>query len=294
MVASSSAAAQASENEKRRKQTMEKVKANHLSRQLQMRLQYARLKVEHGWQKQNLNEVENLYFHNSHLRASKPFPAPTITTTQQQQHTSFTAPQSGSAQSSLSFKLGTSNLGRSTVNAGPSLSNEQSKNHTSQEDPSSNHASQAEPIVDHPISMPSSDSSSRVNLPDDPSIPMAVDSDEGTTLLDISTSSVPAVPNGSGENAILAPDDHTPSATDPLASSQDSQSPPDLSHSSSNHYPSAKLSRPRAQKVPSGSKALPSLTAKDMYNFGSNTTLTYDSFWSSHLGSAAPDLPEVC
>ncbi|KIM77634.1 hypothetical protein PILCRDRAFT_615634 [Piloderma croceum F 1598] len=30
-----------------------------------MRLQYARLKVEHGWQRQNLNEVENLYFHHS-------------------------------------------------------------------------------------------------------------------------------------------------------------------------------------------------------------------------------------
>lgn len=33
-----------------------------MTRQLQTRLQYARLKVEHGWQKQNLNEVENLYF----------------------------------------------------------------------------------------------------------------------------------------------------------------------------------------------------------------------------------------
>ncbi|KLO15532.1 hypothetical protein SCHPADRAFT_260404 [Schizopora paradoxa] len=33
-----------------------------MTRQLQTRLQYARLKVDHGWQKQNLNEVENLYF----------------------------------------------------------------------------------------------------------------------------------------------------------------------------------------------------------------------------------------
>ncbi|KAJ7025591.1 hypothetical protein C8F04DRAFT_134137 [Mycena alexandri] len=40
----------------------EKAKANHLLRQLQTRLQYARLKVDHGWQKQRLNEVENLYF----------------------------------------------------------------------------------------------------------------------------------------------------------------------------------------------------------------------------------------
>ncbi|KAF9224685.1 hypothetical protein BS17DRAFT_778804 [Gyrodon lividus] len=54
--------------QKKRKQTLERAKANHLSKQLQMRLQYAKLKVEHGWQRQNLNEVENLYFHHSHLR----------------------------------------------------------------------------------------------------------------------------------------------------------------------------------------------------------------------------------
>lgn len=33
-----------------------------LSKQLQLRLSYARLKVEHGWQKYTLNEVENLYW----------------------------------------------------------------------------------------------------------------------------------------------------------------------------------------------------------------------------------------
>ncbi|KAL4071811.1 hypothetical protein J3A83DRAFT_2915444 [Scleroderma citrinum] len=58
--------------QKRRRQTLERAKMNHLSKQLQMRLQYARLKVEHGWQRQNLNEVENLYFHNSHLRSFRP------------------------------------------------------------------------------------------------------------------------------------------------------------------------------------------------------------------------------
>ncbi|KAG1743684.1 uncharacterized protein EDB91DRAFT_1125355 [Suillus paluster] len=35
--------------QKKRKQTLERAKANHLSKQLQMRLQYAKLKVEHGW-----------------------------------------------------------------------------------------------------------------------------------------------------------------------------------------------------------------------------------------------------
>ncbi|KAK0186716.1 hypothetical protein F5146DRAFT_141734 [Armillaria mellea] len=39
-----------------------------------MRLQYAKLKVEHGWTKQTLNEVENLYFHHSHIRGPRPVP----------------------------------------------------------------------------------------------------------------------------------------------------------------------------------------------------------------------------
>ncbi|KAI6014475.1 hypothetical protein PISMIDRAFT_672190 [Pisolithus microcarpus 441] len=44
-----------------------------------MRLRYARLKVEYGWQRQSLNEVENLYFHHSHLRTSRVPPPATVT-----------------------------------------------------------------------------------------------------------------------------------------------------------------------------------------------------------------------
>ncbi|KAH9941477.1 hypothetical protein B0H21DRAFT_824393 [Amylocystis lapponica] len=44
-----------------------------LSGQLRLRLQYAKLKVEHGWQRQNLNEVENLYFR--HTQMHRPLPA---------------------------------------------------------------------------------------------------------------------------------------------------------------------------------------------------------------------------
>lgn len=43
----------------------QKSKANNLSKHLQLWLQYARLKVDHGWQRQSLNEVEVLYFHRS-------------------------------------------------------------------------------------------------------------------------------------------------------------------------------------------------------------------------------------
>lgn len=66
-------------DQKRRKQTLERAKVNHLSKQLQMRLRYARLKVEYGWQRQSLNEVENLYFHHSHLRTSRVPPPATVT-----------------------------------------------------------------------------------------------------------------------------------------------------------------------------------------------------------------------
>ena len=36
---------------------------------LQVRLAYARLKVEHGWQRQTLTEVENLYFRHFRTQA---------------------------------------------------------------------------------------------------------------------------------------------------------------------------------------------------------------------------------
>ncbi|OCH91407.1 hypothetical protein OBBRIDRAFT_792341 [Obba rivulosa] len=59
---------------KRRKSTPDAAKATYLTSQLRLRLQYAKLKVEHGWQRQNLNEVENLYFRHT----QKHRPPPTI------------------------------------------------------------------------------------------------------------------------------------------------------------------------------------------------------------------------
>ncbi|KAI0766895.1 hypothetical protein BD413DRAFT_430349, partial [Trametes elegans] len=54
------------------KGAVDKAKANYLSGQLRLRLQYAKLKVEHGWQRQTLSEVENLYFRHTHL--TRPYP----------------------------------------------------------------------------------------------------------------------------------------------------------------------------------------------------------------------------
>ncbi|KAJ8082449.1 hypothetical protein PM082_008304 [Marasmius tenuissimus] len=91
-------------DDRKRKITYERAKVIHLSRQLQLRLQYARLKVEHGWHKQNLNEVENLYFRHSH---TKPRPSlrdlpimtcPVTPATQQSSQTSCTTQNSSDEQ----------------------------------------------------------------------------------------------------------------------------------------------------------------------------------------------------
>ncbi|KAI0795048.1 hypothetical protein C8Q75DRAFT_524176 [Abortiporus biennis] len=80
------------QEQRKRKQTLERAKANYLSGQLRLRLQYAKLKVEHGWQRQNLNEVENLYFRHSHLRqlqnprSSPSLPPPSRNQQQQSQN----------------------------------------------------------------------------------------------------------------------------------------------------------------------------------------------------------------
>ncbi|KAI9450456.1 hypothetical protein F5148DRAFT_1290798 [Russula earlei] len=49
--------------------------SSQLLQQLQIWLQYARLKGEHGWQRQFLNEVENLYFCHSTLKGKSKAPA---------------------------------------------------------------------------------------------------------------------------------------------------------------------------------------------------------------------------
>ncbi|KAJ7248240.1 hypothetical protein B0H12DRAFT_1123716 [Mycena haematopus] len=89
--------------------SLEKAKANHLLRQLQLRLQYARLKVDHGWQQQRLNEVENLYFRQQKQSESPVKPAyPTtalLSTPLDPQILAQSQPENPGSNSSLSFKL---------------------------------------------------------------------------------------------------------------------------------------------------------------------------------------------
>ena len=58
----------------KRQQAAQKARMVALSKQLKTRLQYAAFKVEHGWSKQSLSEVENLYY--KHRRASSSIPSP--------------------------------------------------------------------------------------------------------------------------------------------------------------------------------------------------------------------------
>ncbi|QRW25970.1 hypothetical protein RhiXN_11047 [Rhizoctonia solani] len=113
---------------KRTKLHAEKAKAQQLSRQLKTRLQFARLKVDYGWTRQSLNEVENLYFHLSRARpvpqsptrtekqevkAAGPSTPPMLATTPVQEPSeASTAPSTQSTQEEnpLSTSLNTTSL----------------------------------------------------------------------------------------------------------------------------------------------------------------------------------------
>ncbi|KAF5309863.1 hypothetical protein D9619_010507 [Psilocybe cf. subviscida] len=251
MVANTSAT-QTAENERRmRKNTLDKVKANHLSRQLQMRLQYARLKVEHGWQKQSLNEVENLYFHSSHLRGPKSLPTPATVTVQH--------PIPEPAQSSLSFRVGPTNLGRTST---AEHSSPTANNNDAQEPLAANQPPKTESMdVDRPTVVASQ------------SISMETTEKALSMLLQMSAliSPVPGTTNGVEDNQPV------PQDTQPLTETS----------APSNQYP---LTKPHMNKAPSSSRAIhtSSLTARDMVNFRLGGSLTYDSFWSSHTVPTVP------
>ncbi|KAF9462538.1 hypothetical protein BDZ94DRAFT_1261137 [Collybia nuda] len=270
---------QSSESEKRRKQTVERAKANHLSRQLQMRLQYARLKVDHGWQKQNLNEVENLYFRHSHQRGPKPYPTPLIATTQRDPPfpPSIT---NNTNQSSLSFKLGPSHLSRSQTSAELALSSDdQSSVGLSVSVSSTSFASLPSPLV-----IPSPSGSVHMNSPTNPAdssslVPMAVGEPKRsptsstfpqTVTPPIITSPPPDFPAARSNSMSNT---HSPrNSSSPVPTWSAGSGPTSISK----HY----SRQPQAHPLPS--------PPADTYGFSNSTSnLTYDSFWSAHSTSAA-------
>lgn len=212
---------------------------------------------------------------------------PTIVTTQPQPPP-FPPPQLNFSQSRLSFRYGLT-PGRNSISGSSILGAEPSGHQISQDDSHSNDGTKSAVIADYPNSTTNMDISVKFNAPEEPSGPTAVDLTETTPSLSLSSAPASSMPVGPSESTSTIPDDHAvTTATDSTGSPQDGQSPTDVSQSSNNHYPAVKPVRPRSHKASTTSRALPSLTARDMFNFGSSSTLTYDSFWSSHSGSTTP------
>ena len=211
--------------------------------------------------------MENLYFHHSHLRGPKPFPAPSIITTYQHA-TSFVGPSTSSVQSSLSFKLAPSSLGRNSISASSLQGYDQSKNCTSNEDANAaNPAQQSFLINDYTIS---------TNF--DPSLTpdtMDVDIEHAEVALTLSTS---PSQTGTGHPTPLGDQIHVIGLTSPPRSSK---SPVDPAPPCTSPFVAVKTQRGLTQKVLPAPKAL---STKDMFS----SSLTYDSFWSSHTGLTTP------
>ncbi|RDB30877.1 hypothetical protein Hypma_005957 [Hypsizygus marmoreus] len=264
-VAATVSNVQTHDSEKRRKQTVERAKANHLSRQLQLRLQYAKLKVDHGWQKQNLNEVENLYFHHSHQRPGgpKPYPSPSLVATTHRDPAPYpTTATTHPSQSSLSFKLGPSSLSRSHTSADL----EAESPHPEDSYPSKNtHSNSAHTQETFPPDL-----------------------------------GPPGYPADSGQmRTLISMDDGKRSATPPILPQHNP--PPAPGNSISGHYniPSSSSSTGVLQRtdtlrtshspVPTWNSnsrphPQPQSTGDNSFSFPSSN-LTYDSFWSSHSTS---------
>ncbi|KAF5353920.1 hypothetical protein D9756_007098 [Leucocoprinus leucothites] len=298
MVSTASAAAQANELEKKRKQTLERAKANHLSRQLQMRLQYARLKVEHGWQRQNLNEVENLYFHHSHLRSPKPCPPnqtdPMPVYTSSKHYPSYRSWLQSQSGSSIPDALPGNLTQETNVTAGkpspspptpamppPLVSGASDSTLLTSSTPPITLEARATRPPQIPIAP------SQMQVPDSQVLSSLQNEDSGTGTPGPSQTSA-HFPLTAASTPVL---ESAPSSTS-LSQPQPSTSPP-FTSGNTTYMPAALTSTPmtlsnaKMSPVTHKNKSVP--TTKDM--FGLNTTsLTYDSFWSGLQSKSYPTM----
>ena len=303
-----------------------------LSRQLQLRLQYARLKVDHGWvrlnlvlpqrngltiadmqQKQNLNEVENLYFHHSHQRGPQPYPSPSLIATTQREATSLGPILTYAPQSSLSFRLGPTTLSRSST---PMIPNVNTPHPDYQNSQSNHHRTQA--FSTHSYSDPHSPGDSSDSAGMKTYIPM--DADRQSVTLH---SAVPAATGWhqaprlasklsiSRNNSQLQDRAPTPSKAPSLHRTDTFQCPatPILAQNSWSSHSSTSTSSPSYSQYSSSGiprrQSTATMIADSPSSSGSSSvlpatpSLTYDSFWSSHQtsrkiphpGSALPPIP---
>ncbi|KAG6895062.1 hypothetical protein C0992_003290 [Termitomyces sp. T32_za158] len=249
-----------------------------------MRLQYAKLKVDHGWQKQNLNEVENLYFHHSHQRIPKPLGSPPMIIAALKEpsttHSNEADPASNSSSSPSSIQP--SFLTRNT--SSPSQKETTSRATIPQFTSTNNHplSSQSTPTI--PIN--------RVEMRN---LTQMEGEPEDKPLVSPTSMTVPSqhpqatpgpsrIPNYSTAS-YSAPQtsfggDHAPVPTPVATTWVSTGTRPSLTSSPSNfnHYPNASLQRTPTLPVSPG-------LSESSFNFP-GVSLTYDSFWSSHSSSA--------
>lgn len=226
--------------------------------------------------------MENLYFHNSHLRGPKPFvtPTPAIITTEQQP-ASFPTVQSAPAQSSLSFKLGTTTLARSNMTSNAIVVTQPRENDIIQE------GSSLQSVLQH-ATTEQADFPMTTEQPLLPSLPV----EESSMNVDVPIpflSTSETLPNSSPLNSTQdATPVSNPVPLKPISPLEDGTS----TEEPTNHYPTTKPVRSRAHRLPGGPKGTQqNLTPKEMMDFTSSSNLTYDSFWSSHSGSTPAGRP---
>ncbi|KZS99881.1 uncharacterized protein LAESUDRAFT_59831 [Laetiporus sulphureus 93-53] len=276
---------------KRRKLTPERAKANYLSGQLRLRLQYAKLKVEHGWQRQNLNEVENLYFRHTHRNR----PSPTVSSGGRRNtganalvltpNTIFPVneyKQDQLAQSGLlmaeALNRSVHQLAASTSSNTPSTSTLASPGHT--------YVNRSTPLspFSHVASQANEQQPSSSTPQPSSTLPTAAE----TTTSEVNlTEQVP--PGASPALGNMSPVASTTPTNLPVSDDQtqtDQEVSPSQPVSSSIEHPS----QPQAAPSPAATVAAPSAPAQSSPTLSDSVgplmnpgvTLTYDAFWSSH------------
>ncbi|KAL0581300.1 hypothetical protein V5O48_000783 [Marasmius crinis-equi] len=288
MVSSTSTTSQV--EERRRKTTYERAKVVHLSRQLQLRLQYARLKVEHGWHKQNLNEVENLYFRHSHTKPRSslrdlplltcPVIPQTLTTFNTTEAHADTQMDDGDQDSSESIEADPATPQNFSPSPHPSIS--KSPIPATPEEPAVP-ALQPSPIpIDSTPLTPSQTPESRTHHPPFSAVPQL------TPAPKAAPETVPTYPITSYYGALLANQSPVTYGTryGQLPSiPPTSQRPITIPAGAQTATPAQIQASVAPATTNTTSTASPS--APDPFKFGTAATasLTYDSFWSSHLAS---------
>ncbi|KAF5339623.1 hypothetical protein D9611_011494 [Ephemerocybe angulata] len=275
------AISQAQDGDRKRKPTIERAKAHHLCRQLQMRLQYARLKVEHGWQKQSLNEVENLYFHHSHQKFPKPVqPRIVVVTTTQPEQAPYPPPSN--PQSSLSFisRTATSSFASSTGMGTGSLTYSDFLNRAT----TMSSFTTASSGRNTPVPGPGTGQMLPPSTTPTPGPMSTPGPDTGHTPL-LPTPKSPQRPSP----ALQSPATLRPSSGPPPQFASSTEQPPPLPPTLPSPTSPSKRSRVQKSHPAASAASTPKPTPapflnKDPFHF-SSAGMTYDSFWSTHSAS---------